>query len=340
MSDEKRVDVPPVRARRRRLGPRLARAAYRRALPAALRAKIDHQIAANRSIVPLSARLYVRRRLHRGALLPYLETHLTDHCNLACRGCDHYSPLSPPAFASLEVFERDIARLSELFARISTIQLLGGEPLLHPDVLGFARAARTAFPSARLLLLTNGVLVPKMSEEFWSRLASLRLELNVSAYPVAVDYELIGRTAAGHGVPVRFHRRKEFARMPVREAGDRDAQGAFDACRPYMNCPLLRDGRIFPCARIPYVGLLAERFDASMPVGENDSIDIYRETDGYRIARFLQHPVPWCSHCDPEAIESFPWAPSRFQSEEWGLIPAQERFARANVPSQREDGRQ
>ena len=40
--------------------------------------------------------------------LAYLETHLTDHCNLSYRGCGHYCPLAPPRYAVLRQLNQPI----------------------------------------------------------------------------------------------------------------------------------------------------------------------------------------------------------------------------------------
>ena len=44
-----------------------------------------------------------------------IEIYLAEHCNLNCQCCDHFSQLSEPEFRNIEVFERDIKRLSELY---------------------------------------------------------------------------------------------------------------------------------------------------------------------------------------------------------------------------------
>ena len=65
--------------------------------------------------------------------IPYLETHLCDHCNLNCKSCSHFCPLvTEPTFTDLEQYTKDIRVLSKKLA-IRTIRLMGGEPLLHPQ---------------------------------------------------------------------------------------------------------------------------------------------------------------------------------------------------------------
>ena len=76
-------------------------------------------------------------------LIPQRElsvtVHLCDHCNLNCIGCNNFSPLSEESFADIEVFERDLCRLSELSQGYAyRIQLAGGEPLLNPRAIDFA----------------------------------------------------------------------------------------------------------------------------------------------------------------------------------------------------------
>ena len=74
--------------------------------------------------------------------------------------------------------------------------------------------------------------------------------------------------------------------------------------------PLLREGRVYPCAYTGLADILEGKLgDATPTVAEDtDSIDIYDVADGYEIERFLGHPVGWCRHCDIDAIETVDWA--------------------------------
>lgn len=60
--------------------------------------------------------------------LDYLETHIINKCNLNCKGCSHFSNIvdDEDAPVDITVFEKDFARLSELFDHIFTIRLMGG----------------------------------------------------------------------------------------------------------------------------------------------------------------------------------------------------------------------
>src|SRR4030042_6742365 len=80
--------------------------------------------------------------------LPYLEIHLTDHCNLNCRGCGHFSPIAEKRLADPIEHARDMLQLRKLFSKIHKIRLMGGEPLLHPWIESFVSSTRSCFPKA------------------------------------------------------------------------------------------------------------------------------------------------------------------------------------------------
>jgi len=130
---------------------------------------------------------------------------LAEHCNLRCAGCDHFSPIAEPEFADIEEFKRDFARLSDLFAgQAQEIHLLGGEPLLHPDIMMFVQVARNNFPQAVIDITTNGLLLKQMSEEFWTACRENKIVIRPAKYPVSLDYDALEKLATGHNVEYRY----------------------------------------------------------------------------------------------------------------------------------------
>jgi len=85
--------------------------------------------------------------LRRNPRLQRLVVHLTDHCNLNCKGCTHFSNIAKPAFADVEQFECEFKQLATIFSEITEIYLLGGEPLLHPRLTEFLRSRAQPFPA-------------------------------------------------------------------------------------------------------------------------------------------------------------------------------------------------
>jgi ABC-2 type transport system ATP-binding protein len=60
----------------------------------------------------------------------------------------HFSQLcNDESFLNIESFENDCQRLAELSGGIfADIRILGGEPLLHPDVNQILKTVRSFFP--------------------------------------------------------------------------------------------------------------------------------------------------------------------------------------------------
>lgn len=257
-------------------------------------------------------------RLHR------IVVHLTDHCNLNCKGCSHFSNLAAPAFADPEQLDREFERLAHLF-EITEIYLLGGEPLLHPEVEKFLRSARRHFPRTKLILLTNGILLPKMAPEFWRTMGEERITLMYDDYPIVLKTDLIAERARENGVEVELMEHyDEFFKLPIDARGSQDPADSFSRCRTVANCPTLRDGRLYPCAYIAYIDLFTERFGVEgLEPSAQDSISIFDTDDAYRIMDFLLSPVPWCSHCDFGSAEQYGWGPSSRSIDEWTCVSAE-----------------
>jgi len=257
--------------------------------------------------------------LRRKPVLYHFETHITDHCNLNCKGCSHFSTLCSPAYADLAEFSADMHRMAGLFSAVRQIILLGGEPLLHPDVVAFIRTAREAFPATRIYLLTNALLVTRMGEEFWVALAETGVVLRCGLYPVGLPKDEIDRLGRTHGVGIEWtapHAR--FFKTPIDVDGMQDVASSFAGCERVMNCPILRDGRLFPCAYSAYSHVLAARFElAGLEANAEDSISIRDGALGDDIMKFLGNPVSWCSHCDMDSRTSFAWTRTKRTPEEW-----------------------
>jgi len=268
---------------------------------------------------PRALTWFRRTLLHQKPVLYHFEIHITDHCNLNCRGCAHFSNLCRPTFADLSDFESDMRGMASNFSAVRQIYLLGGEPLLHPDVGSFVRVSREVFPRTRIYLMTNGTLVMKMPDEFWRALAAAQVVLLCDSYPIGLPVEDIDAKGEAFGVTVEWTvPREEFFKIPIDPAGGHDVAASFSGCQGYNNCPIVRDGRLYPCAFVAYADVFRERFGIEgLSVGPADWIDIRTGGDPEAVAEFLRHPVPWCGNCDMGARSFYSWGRSSRDISEW-----------------------
>jgi MoaA/NifB/PqqE/SkfB family radical SAM enzyme len=269
-------------------------------------------------------RMITKENLKRKQLIPILHIHLTDHCNLNCKGCDNFSPLSPEVFADISVFERDCARISELSSgRVNEVQLLGGEPLLHPKVIDFMDIARRYFPKVEIILVTNGILLLKQPEQFWASCRKNDIKIIVTKYPIKLNHKALEEYAQEQGVKFGFYGstaeiEKNMQCMPLDLDGKQNARDSFLRCSTANRCVSLDNGKIYTCSLIPYVKYFNAQFSKSLEVKELDSIDIYKAKDIDEILDFIRRPMPFCRYCNQQGmIWDIGYGISKKEISEW-----------------------
>jgi hypothetical protein len=108
---------------------------------------------------------------------------LTNHCNRACPWCSTYSSperntwITPAQFAASLPGEGAFE-----------VQLEGGEPTLHPQFDGFITGLRANPRCTKLILCTNGVVLPRRPERLRPWLARLGEPLLVK---LSINHHLI-----------------------------------------------------------------------------------------------------------------------------------------------------
>lgn len=254
------------------------------------------------------------------------EIHIVEHCNLNCKACNNFSCIAKPSFLDIEEFRKDLSRIREIFEnRVEQIQLLGGEPLLHPNLEQFCEAAREIFPenTTRIRIVTNGTLLLKQPETLWSVCRNMNIEFNVTRYPIKYDYEKALSFVKNKGIFIEYGQLtdKTMSIFPIDPAGKQDYKKSFAICERANTCISLKHGKLYPCTMIPNVYAFNEEFDEHIPITENDSIDIYsRDINEEKILLRLTKPFPICAYCDPgHIVNGIKWGVTKRDKKEWVL---------------------
>jgi hypothetical protein len=253
-----------------------------------------------------------------------MQIHLVEHCNLNCANCDHFSSLAQPEFLDLETFTKDLQRLAELAGRegIPGIHLCGGEPLLHKEVCSFMKIARKNFPNSEISLLTNGILLSSMDDEFWQTCKKENIVVSISAYPINIDRAKIKEKLEFYGIASRFllDNAKTMWHFPLDFAGKGNTFVNFMNCPKSSTCSYLMYGKIFPCAEIPNICHFNKYFGKELPVDKKDYIDIYKVKSVKEILKFLSRPVPFCRYCRIKNITyGHTWKRTQRDISEWTI---------------------
>lgn len=264
-------------------------------------------------------------------LLPFVETMLTQVCNLSCKGCTNYSDLPHKGYVT---WQQGKLWLESWLTRvdISDIGLMGGEPLINPEVGLWIDGVRALLPQAQIRFTTNGILLDRAFDVVEQLADSGNSVLKITVHENTVELEAIieyifnmfawepvtefgiKRYRTKNNFRFQINRPEQFLKtyrndyrnmMPY----DSDPISAFDTCCQ-QTCPLLHNGRIYKCSTS---GLLAETLDRF----DNPNSQLWDQylhkgigsdcTDD-ELAAFLQNfgqPADICRMCPTSADTEF-----------------------------------
>lgn len=263
-----------------------------------------------------------KQRLTKRQLLRF-DIHLTDHCNLKCKSCLHFSPLAPEIYQDVDILERDCARLAELTGgRVADICVLGGEPLLHPQITDCLDIARKYFPIDRIYIVTNGLLLPKQPEAFWKNCKKNNVGIDISLYPINLDLNKLKKLAEQHGVQLQFRgdpavQRMKWTQQTLDLAGKQSISESHRICELANFCIQLINGKLYQCETTAFVKYFNGYFCKDLEITEKDYIDIYQAKELDEILNFLCKPTPFCRYCKTKEVNYIEWEHSKKEITEW-----------------------
>jgi organic radical activating enzyme len=119
-------------------------------------------------------------------VFPHVDIYLTKSCNLKCEHCSSFNPLRSGIYSK----EFILNSINQWSARIcpQTILLLGGEPLLHPEYEEIVLTARNAWKQSSVIIITNGLLLPKVRDEFLKLMSENTIEFRISKHIDTENY--------------------------------------------------------------------------------------------------------------------------------------------------------
>jgi len=230
--------------------------------------------------------------------VPHIDLNVTEHCNLSCRSCSHASPVMKPWAMPLDMIERDLLALKP-FLRTRSIQILGGEPLLHPLIVGVLQLVKRLRIDQGTSVITNGRLLPRMTEEFWRELEYLQ----ISVYPGLPEDVL----------QLAEEKRQEFrfglgvtkfdAFYNQIKAEPDDGVKAFTDCRWKTDCQTVHRGHFYLCSQSCFFPKALMGLPA-----ETDGLPLAGITEE-KLAAFLTRtePLKACGVCCAHTMQTEPW---------------------------------
>ena len=226
--------------------------------------------------------------------LNHIETHIVNHCNLNCKGCDHFSPLHDPWFKNLNEFEEECKKISKKF-ELGKIMLLGGEPLLHPQVIDFLRTARKYFPNSDVELVTNGILFGKL-EPFIEEFNQDNYSLFLTNYGLEnLRWDLVDKIKKKRIINHTY----EMYNPGIDLKGGHDPAYEYQRCdSKRYECLYFQDGYFYTCAVMAHSDVFAKYFGKELNFDREQIRMHIDEHSAEEIYDFLHRPNIGCSFCD------------------------------------------
>ncbi|MCL2799004.1 MAG: radical SAM protein [Endomicrobia bacterium] len=251
-----------------------------------------------------------------------IHYHIIDRCNLNCKNCSSFSPIAKDNVTDINTFTKDLKRLAELTGgKIKRLNLTGGEPLLHPDLLKMLSKARNIFPNIQIRIGTNGILLPNQTDEFWETLQREKISLIITRYPIKLNWKTINKKSDDYKIDIDYQGleigKKTSHHFPL------DTEGGQDGKYNYENgkcngCYYLKNGKFSICSIPVTVNIFNEYFNKNIPVMESSFIDIYKASDIKEILDYISKPIDACRYCAvKKRTYNSLWGVSKKEISEW-----------------------
>jgi len=242
--------------------------------------------------------------------LETIEFHVTDHCNLNCRFCSMFAGLvREKTFPDLNIFKRDILQLKRFFNHVKRIRIIGGEPLLNPELGKYLNFVRQVYPYSLIKVITNGILVKSISEDLLEIIRANNIHITVTYYPCILEKidsicSFLKENGIMHDISpmtTRFQKIYDFQ-------GRGDADYNYETCYWKSGCATLKEGKIAACF-VPFVLPIASQV-FSFDYQQSGLTDLYEEgLTASKIRERLETAFDTCRFCAHRGV-----------FDHWGLI--------------------
>lgn len=252
-------------------------------------------------------------------VLEYLEIEICEKCNLNCKGCSHFAPLVKNEnnfdFTS---YKNDIIRLSNIFSNIKVLRLLGGEPLLNDKIVEILKFTRNIFQNSDIRVVTNGMKLMSMGDEFTDYLVKENIQLDISLYTIMKNSkQRIIEFLEAKSIKYNLNEISKFAAR-LNLQGDFDGVENSNRCK--IKCVSLKDGKIYKCSILASIIKFQNYFgEGIVETDDGGKIDIYKY-DGTEIISRLTEVNKLCSYCSGNYDAEFDWNLSEKKIEEWCIM--------------------
>lgn len=247
--------------------------------------------------------------------IPLIEYHLTNHCNLNCKGCAHFAPIAEPWFANINEYKNDMEELSSKVV-VDELILFGGEPLLHPNISEFLIESRKMLQNTKISVLTNGLLVLERISELKDVFVQNDVWLDITCYPIDVKYQFMLKLLKAFRVKYRIYNDLEpIKTLRKHTLSHERKENKWDCLMIRSKSVQLKNGKLYICPLQAYIDIFNKFFNEDFAVDDECILDLYKATDE-EIVNMYFRKNSFCEYCR-EPIEKNKYSTSKKEKREW-----------------------
>jgi len=258
-------------------------------------------------------------------VLPFLETMITYACNLSCHGCTNYSDYNMKGNIKWADGRTQLEGWLEKLD-ISDFGLIGGEPLLNPELDQWMFGCRKLMPHSQIRITTNASLFlqkPQLLDwciDIGNCVLKFSIHEDQTYTTESIEYVFskhnwspisehgINRWTGPNNTKFQINYPKKFIKTYQGTYGNikpynSNPTNAFDIC-VQKNCPLLYQGKIYKCSSVALLKKVLLDWDQSLDDQWYPYINEYRpltlNSNDKEILQFLDNfnqPHKICRMC-------------------------------------------
>lgn len=235
--------------------------------------------------------------------LDRIEIHINDNCNLICANCSMFAGLvDSNVCADYEITRKALFSLKRIYTHICEIDIIGGEPLLNPQIEDYCILLRQLYPLAYIFIVTNGIQLPYMKREFIEIIRKNRIYLSVTYYPGYKDLiQKIRKICKEHEIRLELlPKRVQFIKL-YDFSGKASSEEMFERCKRKFAIIAMRENKLAVC----YAPFALPYAEEKVHIGfqEEKVIDLFEESlTNTEIMKRFSKPMDCCRFCHNDTV--------------------------------------
>jgi len=258
-----------------------------------------------------------------------VEFYLTHNCNLACSNCNRFNNFQLSGMSDWAANKSLYENLSKK-VRFKTIVILGGEPLLHPQICEILDDIKTFWQNSNIEIHTNGLIFSKLKNlEVVEKIIKNKINLRISIHnksnirllteTIKKLFEIKKTNVESNDVIRVTHYIKQNFRIELWQFEhfhntalhkingefyfyNNDQKETHDIC-DMKNCHEIYNGKIYKCGFVLTAPELLKKINVNLSEEEKKLIHNYKPIDLQNLENIeeqlnlLSQPIAQCKFC-------------------------------------------